>query len=153
MAEKLDTLIEKYVTANSQEVFKDEANEENKAIYLEAAKIRIRQEIYDEVRAEVKDSAIAEAEKDISERTEFRKIDELKKLMSQGFIVAFIVGLLINQVTDLVGIVKGSYGIEYATKTIWWTLGLLAVCITVYGWLFISEFLKLLNKWMNNETN
>lgn len=69
-----------------------------------------------------------------------------KKLSIDGLIVAFFVGLLVNQSTDIIGYFKGSF----FTNNIWLTVGvavvLLLICVGIFVGLFISELIKLLRK-------
>lgn len=75
-----------------------------------------------------------------------KKIEEFKKLSIDGLIVAFFVGLLVNQSTDIIGYFKGSF----STNNIWLTVGvvvvLLIICGGIFIGLFISELIKLLRK-------
>ena len=76
----------------------------------------------------------------------------LKNLAINGVIVAFFVGLLVNQSTDIIGYWKGSF----QASNIWITVGiavaLLVICIIIFAYMFISELIKMLRK-DKNETN
>ena len=73
-------------------------------------------------------------------------------LAINGVIVAFFVGLLVNQSTDIIGYWKGSF----QASNIWITVGiavaLLVICIIIFAYMFISELIKMLRK-DKNETN
>lgn len=69
--------------------------------YNDAVKKQLEKEIYDEIKAEVKDEVLQKVEKEIEDRAELMKIQEFKKLIFDGFFIAFFVGLLVNQITEL----------------------------------------------------
>lgn len=102
MSETLHTVIENYIASKSEKILQQEASDNEKEEYTNAVISKLEDRVYDEVKRDVRDKALAEAEKIIEKRSELRKIEELKKLTVEGLIVAFFVGLLVNQVTDMI---------------------------------------------------
>ena len=132
MSETLKTVLDKYIESQNKVVFRENAVPEDKDGYVDAIKKSLTDKIYDEIRAEVRDEALADASKIIE--------------------VAFFVGLLVNQSTDIIGYWKGSF----QASNIWITVGiavaLLVICIIIFAYMFISELIKMLRK-DKNETN
>ena len=148
MSETLKTVLDKYIESQNKVVFRENAVPEDKDGYVDAIKKSLTDKIYDEIRAEVRDEALADASKIIEEKAGLKRIDEFKKLA----INAFFVGLLVNQSTDIIGYWKGSF----QASNIWITVGiavaLLVICIIIFAYMFISELIKMLRK-DKNETN
>ena len=146
MSETLKTVLDKYIESQNKVVFRENAVPEDKDGYVDAIKKSLTDKIYDEIRAEVRDEALADASKIIEEKAGLKRIDEFKKLAINGVIVAFFVGLLVNQSTDIIGYWKGSF----QASNIWITVGiavaLLVICIIIFAYMFISELIKMLRK-------
>lgn len=146
MSETLKIVIDKYIDSQNKVVFRDNAVPEDKDGYVDAIKKNLTDKIYNEIRKEVRDEALADASKIIEEKAGLKRIEEFKKLAINGLIVAFFVGLLVNQSTDIIGYIKGSF----LTSNIWLTVqiavALLVICIIIFAWMFISELIKMLRK-------
>ena len=146
MSETLKTVLDKYIESQNKVVFRENAVPEDKDGYVDAIKKSLTDKIYDEIRAEVRDEALADASKIIEEKAGLKRIDEFKKLAINGVIVAFFVGLLVNQSTDIIGYWKGSF----QASNIWITVGiavaLLVICIIIFAYMFISELIKMLRR-------
>ena len=102
MSETLKTVLDKYIESQNKVVFRENAVPEDKDGYVDAIKQSLTDKIYDEIRAEVRDEALADASKIIEEKAGLKRIDEFKKLAINGVIVAFFVGLLVNQSTEAI---------------------------------------------------
>lgn len=152
MSETLKTVIDKYIESQEKIVFRENAVPEDKDGYVDAIKKYLTDSIYNEIRTEVRDEALADASKMIEEKAGLKRIEEFKRLAIDGVIVAFFVGLLVNQSTDIIGYLKGSF----YTSNIWLTVkiaaALLVICIIIFAYMFISELIKMLRK-DKNETN
>lgn len=83
-------------------IFQQHTDKYDKEMYVQAVKKQLYQKVYDEVRSEVKNDALAQAEEEIERRTGLRKIEEYKKLTWSGLLVAFWAGLLVNQITNII---------------------------------------------------
>ena len=152
MSETLKTVLDKYIESQNKVVFRENAVPEDKDGYVDAIKKSLTDKIYDEIRAEVRDEALADASKIIEEKAGLKRIDEFRKLAINGVIVAFLVGLLVNQSTDIIGYWKGSFQASNIWITVKIAVALLVICIIIFAYMFISELMKMLRK-DKNETN
>ena len=152
MSETLKTVIDKYIESQDKVVFRENAVQEDKDGYVDAIKKSLTDKIYNEIRVEVRDEALADASKIIEEKAGLKRIEELKKLAINGVIVAFFVGLLVNQSTDIIGYLKGSFQSSNIWITVKIAVALLVICIIIFAYMFISELIKMLRK-DKNETN
>ena len=71
--------------------------------------------------------------------------------MFDGLLVAFFVGLLVNQITDLITKLKEHemFINYYIPVTIGVSLFLFVICILIFAYQFISEILKILGEKKN----
>ena len=146
MSETLHTVIENYIASKSEKILQQEASDNEKEEYTNAVISKLEDRVYDEVKRDVRDKALAEAEKIIEKRSELRKIEELKKLTVEGLIVAFFVGLLVNQVTDMITFFKGTVTPSNFYVTIIIIFVLLFICISLTLGMLISQLLTLVRK-------
>lgn len=149
MSDKLNTLVDKYISLQDPQVFLQEIDQGEKAEYVNAIKKQLIDSIYEEVKEDIRDAAVKEAEEIIDEKAGLKRIDEFKKLMINGFIVAAFVGLLVNQLTDIIGFYKGSVSIATIMPTVIISAILFVICISIFTWLFLNELLRLLKKHKN----
>lgn len=147
----LDILIEEYVikrmvpnnqdgeVASSQNL----VNPAEEDCVAQAAKDHIREQIIKEVKQGLTKKEIQEIKDNAQKAYQKSKIKEkhqmLKATLTQGIFLAFLVGLLVNQVTNWIA--KGT------NETLGWTIGLSLVFFSMIAILFIymlgSELLKL----------
>jgi hypothetical protein len=153
MSEKLEILVDKYMSLQEDKVFNSGVEEQYKSVYIDATKKRLIQEIYDEVKEEVRDAAVLEAQHIIDDKAGMKRIDEFRKLMLDGFLVAIFVGLFVNQCTDFIGYFKGSVTLDSVWSTIFIACAFFIICIGIFGWVFITELIKLIKKGKNDETD
>ncbi|MDY2997808.1 MAG: hypothetical protein SOU16_10960 [Faecalimonas sp.] len=153
MSEKLDTLVDNYLKLQDKNVFQENIEEHEREIYVNAAKEKMKKEIYDEITGELREKAVLEAEHIINEKAGLKRISEFKKLMFDGFVVAIFVGLFVNQTTDIIGYYKGSITLNSIWPTVLIAFILIFICICFFAWRFISEFIKLLKKEKKDETD
>lgn len=146
MSNTLETLLDKYLKLEEKILFRENAVPNEKEAYVDAIKKQLSDKIYAEIKQEILESVLADAEEIIEKKAGLKRIEEFKKLSIDGLIVAFFVGLLVNQSTDIIGYFKGSF----FTNNIWLTVGvavvLLLICVGIFVGLFISELIKLLRK-------
>ena len=147
----LDILIEEYVIKrmdfnNQDGEVASSQNLENPAegdCVAQAAKDHIREQIIKEVKQDLTKKEIQEIKDNAQKAYQKSKIKEkhqmLKATLTQGIFLAFLVGLLVNQVTNWIA--KGT------NETLGWTIGLSLVFFFMIAILFIymlgSELLKL----------
>ena len=65
--------------------------------------------------------------------------------------MSFFLGLIVNQVTDIIGYIKGSVSLEKIDSTLWILIILIIATGLILVYLFIENVLKFLNK--NEEKN
>ena len=146
MSNTLETLLDKYLKLEEKILFRENAVPNEKEANVDAIKKQLSDKIYAEIKQEILESVLADAEEIIEKKAGLKRIEEFKKLSIDGLIVAFFVGLLVNQSTDIIGYFKGSF----STNNIWLTVEvaivLLLICVGIFVGLFISELIKLLRK-------
>ncbi|MBU5478067.1 hypothetical protein KQI69_02505, partial [Eubacterium sp. MSJ-13] len=74
---------------------------------------------------------------------------EYKSLTLIGIIMAFFVGLLTNQITDIIGMYKGTVTPERIKGTLIISGVIFIICVVIAFGLFISEIIKMLER--NND--
>lgn len=153
MSDKLKTLIDNYIALQDKNVFLPQIDEKNKVEYVEATKKKLYDTIYDEIKTEIRDEAVKEAEATINKRVGLKRISESKKLMLDGFIVAICVGLFVNQFTDFIGFFKGSVTLKSIWPTVVIASVFLIICILIFLWLFATELIKLVKKEYDDEND
>ena len=101
MNKKLNNVIEK--SLKFSEFYKDKnIDEDEEAKFsFEAARDKTAKEIYEEIRSEVRQEEIDKAQEEIENQKLIHKIKELRTLTVIGIIIAFFVGMAVNQVTGL----------------------------------------------------
>ena len=107
----------------------------------------------DKLKEEVRDQAVIDAEDILEKKAGLRRIEELRELVFEGFFAAIFVGLLVNQLTDLIGCLKGSMSLSFVWPTALTVVLLLIICIAVYFWLFASELTQLVKKEYRHEAD
>ena len=99
MGKKLDSLVDLVISKND-----DYSNLEDGNKLL--VKKKLKSEILYEIKQEVKENAIKEAKKDIDDYMTKKKLKDYKELTILGLIIAFIIGLSVNQLTDVIAFYK-----------------------------------------------
>lgn len=145
MSKELSKLLDQYI-ASKEDVFAAESNPEEREKLKNAVKESLEKKIYNEIKNEVRDKAIADAENEINKRADRKRISEYKSLTITGIVMAFFVGLLVNQITDIIGIYKGTVLQEKLGCTLIISIVLLLICIAIAIGLFISEIIKILER-------
>lgn len=151
MSETLEKLLNSFIESKRFEIKKNTEKDEYMEYMETAVKEKMRDAVVEEIRKELESEIIEEVKKNNEIAEQKRKVKELQEVLWSGFIIAFIVGLLVNQVTDIISFFKGASSIESISTTIWICIGLLAVCIITYGWLFITKVLEFINELKNKE--
>ena len=151
MSESLETLIDKYVDSQQTAVFSSDIKEVDKDTYISAVKMQLTSKIYNEIRDEVRDESLMDADNIIEKKAGQKRIKEFKNLMIDGAIVAFFVGMLVNQVTELLGVFKNMFKMNNVALTSICSMLLLFICIAIFGARFLSEALRILRREKNEE--
>ena len=137
----LDTLMDAKRASIEGRTSKEEENE-----LIDALKEKKKAQIIEEIKATYREEIFKEAEEKLKKKTHKKKIDELRELMWNGFILAFVVGLAVNQVTDVIGYYKGSVALEKIWPTSIIIAILLVICVLFYFYYFMRNALSLVNE-------
>ena len=102
MSKKLNNVIEKSLKFSDFYKDKNIDRDEEAKFSFEAARDRTAKEIYEEIKNELKEEAINEAQEEIKSQKLIHKIKELRTLTIIGVIIAFFIGMGVNQATELI---------------------------------------------------
>lgn len=149
MSEELGKVLDNYINSQEKRLFNDEIDAESKEEFKSAVKEKIEDIIYDEIKKECREEIIKGAEEEIDKRAGIKRIKEYKSLTLIGIFVAFFIGLLTNQITDIIGMLKGTVTPEKMQCTIIISIIIFIICALIVFGLFISEIIKMLER--NND--
>ena len=138
MQKILDKVLDKYIN-----LYYSEKNEGDAKEIIEAAKEEIKRRIYSDIKEEIKEEALRDADEIIKKRAELHRLKELRNLSIEGIFIAFFVGLLVNQVTDIIGYYKGSVNLDDLLPTFILVLIFGALGAGIFIFAFMSTFLDL----------
>lgn len=136
--DKLDKVIDVFINTKG-EIVNSNAPSEAKDELLAALREKTRNEIVQEIKATCKNEILKEANLEIQKKVNQEKLKQLRDLMWSGFFIAFIVGLTVNQITDIIGYFKGSVSMENITVTVILSIVLVLACWLLYGYSFMKE--------------
>lgn len=139
MGKKLDSLVDLVISKND-----DYSNLEDGNKLL--VKKKLKSEILYEIKQEVKESAIEEAKKDIDDYMTKKKLKDFKELTILGLIIAFIIGLSVNQLTDVIAFYKK---LIYKEPWVSITFAIIIVAIAIY--LIFKHILKEIDNLSDNK--
>ena len=129
MGSTLDKVVSEYVHNNAEE-------KQEEPDILSAAEDAIKKRIVEEIEPVIKEKVKVEVETEENEK----KLEELKEIIWSGFLVAFFVGLLVNQVTDVITHLKGDDNMQGTLAAI---IILLLLCLAVFLYMFIAKVKKI----------
>lgn len=152
MSEQLDRILDNYINKKTNEELGIDVDADRNYI-LDAAKSEIKNQVYREVSAEIRDQALREAEDIIEERVSTKRLEEYKKLAVEGFVLAIVVGLLVNQVTEIIAFYKGSIALESIYSTIIISVVLVVICAVVFIYIFLKTLLSMWREVKKNATD
>ena len=145
---ELDTIIDALMKAKEDKIGSGLPASEKKEL-IEALKKEKKRAIIQEITDEYRDEIIKKAEVEIKKRNQNKKIAELRSLMWDGFILAFVVGLAVNQATDFIGYYKGSVSLAGIQSTVIIMGILLVICVGLYFYRFLKNAIEIFN---NNQS-
>ncbi len=143
--EKLEKLVDFYVNENIGKVDNEKMKQDSKLEFVDALKETITKQIVDEVKCTCVKEITDAADVEIQTRENKEKLKQLKTLMWTGVVVAFVAGLLVNQVTELIGCAKGTVTMNSIWSTVIISIGLLGICLIIYGYSFAKDVIKMYN--------
>ena len=114
-----------------EDIIEKSASSEDKNEVMDALKEQKRQRIINEIKEEYKLNR--------------QKITELKNLMTEGFFLAFLVGLAVNQATDLISVAKEKWFADcYVLVTLIALAVLIGICLCTYIYTFFKKVYALI---------
>lgn len=140
---KLDEVLDVFCDSKKK-IFADNAEEDDVQELKELLKQQIRRDIVKEIEAERSKEIAIKAREEIDHRKEAERIEEAKNLLWNGFIMAFIVGILVNQVTDIISFYKGGSSLKTISFTAWLCVALAGICLLMYIYTFAQNFIKIM---------
>lgn len=99
MGKELDNLINLAIS-NSQEYCKLDAKTKN------LVEKKLKSEVLAEIKQEVSSKAIKDAKSRLNEERAVNKLRDYKELTVVGIVLAFFIGLSVNQASDVIGYIK-----------------------------------------------
>ena len=142
---ELDRVLDALMKAKT-DIIRESVSKEEQEELIEALRERKKSLIIQEIKEEYKAEVLKEVDLEIQQQVNAKKISELKSLMWNGFALAFVVGLAVNQVTDVIGYYKGSVNLEVIWPTNIIVAVLLLICLAFYFYGFIKSALSIINK-------
>lgn len=139
---ELDKIIDIAVTSG-KELISLEASPEEREELAAALREKKKRDVVREIRNEYKQELIQKINAENEQEANRQRIKDLKKLMGEGFFLAFIVGLAVNQMTEIITYVKGG---DNFNRTLILTIGLVAICIVAYMYIFFENAIALLKE-------
>lgn len=130
----------------SQKISEGETNDEIEYI-KDSAKENLFNAIKEEIIILEKDRIKKQAEDEIIKLEQERRIKEIKVLMYEGFIIAFVVGLIVNQATEILNVSKGVD--TKVTITLLWIIALGIATVIVYNNKFLSDISNIIKEKFN----
>ena len=141
---ELDKLLDTVMNEKSDLINKAADNSDKEEL-IEALREKKRAEIIQEIRSEYKNELKNEVDLEVQETINQQKIKDIKELMWSGFLLAFVVGLTVNQFTDIISYLKGKITMEFVWSTVIITGVLLLICIAAYLYSFFNHAIRILN--------
>ena len=104
MSESLNSILDKYIEYNKSDLKKElkTNNSEEEDRIFKLAKEQLKNNIDSEIEKELMDKVIKNAEPIIEENNRNKHISEIKKLTTEGVFLAVFVGILVNQLSNLI---------------------------------------------------
>ena len=134
----LDNILDNYIEAVKPD-------DKQKPIVVKALREKIIREIRPTIEDELHDSMKEKIQEEMEEKRKIDQAEHLKSLMLEGILLAFIVGMIVNQVTDIISVLKP----EEVTK-VWWIItigssgGFIGVIIFYIGIKLYNSLIELM---------
>ena len=132
----LDEVVNKFLDATSKNITDDRLKE--------ALKLQITNDIKEEVINKEIECIIKKSDDKIREKENKEMLEKLKNIIIETLIIGLILGLLVNQITELIGIWKSGNQIELFTW-IW-----VIVLLVALGVLTMLMYISKLSDFINN---
>lgn len=132
----LDEVVNKFLDATTENITDDRLKE--------ALKLQITNDIKEEVINKEIECIIKKSDDKIREKENKEMLEKLKNIIIETLIIGLILGLLVNQITELIGIWKSGNQIELFTW-IW-----VIVLLVALGVLTMLMYISKLSDFINN---
>ena len=139
------------VMNSKKDIISKETSEAEREELITALRAQKKKKIIQEIKEEYKQEVIEAADIEINEKLNHQKIKDIKSLMWNGFFVAFMVGLVVNQVTELLGLLKFEISESQLVPTLIFTVVLLLICLGMYLFSFVKNVLLVFNEKKGNK--
>lgn len=107
----------------------------------------------DDIKSDIEDELSEEAKNKIikieNETRKRIKIAEIKKIVWHGFILSFFVGLLVNQITEVISLCKGTVSDINTFVTAVIILSLVLICLGLFIYDFLVQIINMIKEPMN----
>ena len=134
MKDTLDNLIDRYIGAKP---------EKEKQLVAAAVREKIIGEIKPAIEDEMYDSMKEKVQKEMEEKRNFDQAQHLKNLMLEGIVLAFIVGMTVNQFTDIISVFKPE------EINSWWWLATIGISVVFIVFIILYVGLRLYTSIVN----
>ena len=148
---QLDEILTKIVDDHIDSIIDDTKSLEERNELKLLLKEKRKAQIIDEIRNAYELEWNAELEKKQSQVNRQKKIEDLKELLFTGFILAFVVGLAVNQVSEILNYVKGLSSWNDLLTSIILSLFLIGISLLMYWYSFYKEAIKYIKNSLNEE--
>ena len=138
MTDYLDKVVDSYITGVQNKI-EDCVPDDDAEEMVQTIKNVTKQRIVEEVKRQYKDEVKEEVEAEIQKKVKTEKIRQLRNLMWTGFIVAFLAGLAVNQVTEIIDFFKDSASEISLVPTVVISVILTGVCVVMYIYTFVKD--------------
>ena len=146
MSKNLDYIIDEFYKFNNAELKNRFEGDSAKTEYvLDLSKTMLKERIYSEIKEEVKADAIKEAKTDIQNE----KNITIRKIAVEGFTISFLVGLTVNQMTELLQSLKELDNVHHVI----WTFIATAIFIIPAILLLFNSILSQITEVMSKGTD
>lgn len=153
MAAKFDEIVEVFANEHYKQKFKRTVSDTEKEQIINILKSETSDAVLKEIRAELSTEIEKEIRTSIEEENRLAKLSDLTKFIFEGFVIALLVGLLVNQITELISYYKGaSPELPYISTWII-TIVLSAICSLILFVGFVREFTKMYNNYVKGKNH
>ena len=143
MSKQLETLVNEYISIHQDKL----SLTEEESFYEEACnalKATLIKDVTQEIISEQADIISKMADDEMERLKTEKHVKELRRLLWEGFIVAFFVGLLVNQATDLISIFKGVIESTFLLKTIIFISLFIVICVFIFIFNYLVKLVDFL---------
>ena len=145
MSKTLNNLIDKAYKSQEKEIKEKCAfSNEDLTIHSMAVKESLEKLVYKEIKQELYDEVTIAATKQLEKEALNKKVKELEKIIYTGLILAIFVGMLVNQLTDIITYLKNGTNFNLLSNTIILVLIFAGLCILITVVIFVKDALNMI---------